>query len=257
MRAFWVLFGIVTHALFALTVCRLFPFLEGQGRITGLLTRHGAPGGLWLDGVLAIQFALVHSWFLLPRMRERLTRHVPPPLYGCIFCVVTCASLLLTIEAWRRSPIILWQLHGVAGVAVSAAFLLSWAALFYSLSLTGLGYQTGWTPWWAWLRGRRLTRGWPEPRGAYRFLRHPIYASFLGLVWFTPIMTLDRCILVAVWTVYIFVGSHLKDRRLIHYVGDPYRHYQARVSGYPFFLNGPLAKIPISEPPVPDLRRAA
>ena len=35
---------------------------------------------------------------------------------------------------------------------VTVAFLASWVALFYSLSLTGLGYQTGWTPWWHWLR---------------------------------------------------------------------------------------------------------
>jgi protein-S-isoprenylcysteine O-methyltransferase Ste14 len=166
-------------------------------------------------------------------------------------------SLLLTIEAWRPSPVTFWRLHGSARLAVSTAFLLSWAALFYSLSLTGLGYQTGWTPWWAWLRRRSLTRSWRQPRGAYRFFRHPIYASFLGLIWFTPTMTLDRAILLAVWTVYIFVGSYLKDRRLVHYVGDPYRHYQARVPGYPLFVFGPLAKIPLQEHMAPELRCAA
>ncbi len=101
---------------------------------------------------------------------------------------------------------------------------------------------------------RRLTRGWPEPRSVYRFFRHPIYASFLGLVWLTPTMTLDRAVLVAVWTVYIFVGSHLKDRRLVHYVGDPYRYYQARVPGYPLLPFGPLGKVPLKET---ELREAA
>jgi len=59
----------------------------------------------------------------------------------------------------------------------------------------------------AWLRGREARRDWPEPRGVYRVLRHPIYLSFLGLVWLTPAMTPDRALLTAVWTVYIFVGS--------------------------------------------------
>ena len=34
----------------------------------------------------------------------------------------------------------------------------------------------------------------------------------------------------------------LKDRRLLHYVQEPYRRYQARVPGYPFMPAGPLAR---------------
>ena len=48
----------------------------------------------------------------------------------------------------------------------------------------------------------------------------------MGLIWFTPDMTIDRAALVAIWTVYIFLGSYLKDLRLIYYVGNAYREYQ-------------------------------
>ncbi len=58
-----------------------------------------------------------------------------------------------------------------------------------------------------------------NPRGAYRVFRHPVYLSFLGLVWFRPDMTLDHAVLTGVWTGYIFYGSTLKDRRLVHYLG--------------------------------------
>src|SRR5262249_3466045 len=47
------------------------------------------------------------------------------------------------------------------------------------------------------------------------------------------------------WTVYILVGSHLKDRRLLFYLGDVYRRYQARVPGYPLVPFGPLGKVPL------------
>jgi protein-S-isoprenylcysteine O-methyltransferase Ste14 len=257
MRIFWIIFGIGAHTLFALTVCRLFPFLLGGSR--GLLAAWAGPLPFraGLDALLAVQFAAVHSLFLLPQTRERLKRYIPSPQYGCFFCVVTCVSLLLTIEAWHPSDLAVWRLHGTGRTLMTAAFLLTCVALFYSLSLSGLGYQTGWTPWWAWIRGRPVRRSWTEPGGAYRVFRHPIYLSFLGLVWLTPTMTLDRVVLTATWTVYIFIGSYLKDRRLVHYVGEPYRHYQARIPGYPFVRWGPLGRVPIAEVETGPLRQAA
>jgi hypothetical protein len=43
-------------------------------------------------------------------------------------------------------------------------------------------------------------------------LPRPVYLSFLGLIWFAP---LDRVVLMSAWSAYIFVGSVLKDRRLL------------------------------------------
>jgi hypothetical protein len=56
--------------------------------------------------------------------------------------------------------------------------------------------------------------------------------SFLGLTWFTPDMTIDRAVLVTIWTVYIFLGSLLKDFRLQYYLGNTYQDYRARVPAY-------------------------
>jgi protein-S-isoprenylcysteine O-methyltransferase Ste14 len=248
MRAFWIGFGILAQLLFAVTVCRLFLFLQGTSR--GLLASSVAGFLPWygLDLLLAVQFALLHSLLLAPAVRRRCKPVIPPPQYGCFFCLTACGSLLLAIELWQPSATVLWQLTGPAALAVSAAFLLTWAALIYSLSLTGLGWQTGWTPWWAWLRGRPLERTWTEPPGAYRLLRHPIYLSFLGLLWLVPCLTLDRLLLAGLWTVYLFLGSYWKDRRLLYYVGDAYRRYQARVPGYPFVPFGPLGKVPVRAP---------
>lgn len=245
MRFVWITFGLFAHALFALAVCRLFPFLQNGGWDRGVLAAGmSVHGGPVLDAVLAVQFSVIHSLFLLPATREYVTRRLPGPQYGCFFCTVTCLSLLVTIEAWQPSSVVFWHLQGMAAACVSVAFLLSCAALFYSLCLTGLGYQTGWTPWWAWLRGRKLPRRGLVTHGAYRFLRHPIYLSFLGLIWLTPTMTLDRAVLTGLWTLYIFIGSYLKDCRLVYYAGDSYRQYQARVAGYPFLPIGPFGKVP-------------
>ena len=105
---------------------------------------------------------------------------------------------------WQSSPTVVWQFDGAARGAVQVAFVGSWLALFYSLHLTGLGYQTGLTPWWHWLRGKPLGHATALSRAApILWLRHPVYLSFLGLVWFTPVVTLDRAVLIGTWTAYI------------------------------------------------------
>jgi len=247
-RLIGIIAGILNHLLFAYTVWRLVGFLGGAAPTTS--------ASQWMNVPLALQFSLVHSTLLVPAVRERLSRVVPGAFYGTMFCATTCAGLLLTIECWRRSPLVLWECHGAVRWGVQAAFVGSWALLFYSLSLTGLGYQTGWTPWWHWVRRRSAPPRPFQTRGLYRRLRHPIYLSFLGLIWFTPVVTFDRAVLIALWTVHIFIGSWLKDRRLRHYIGEPYREYQSRVPGYPGMPCGPLARIPYSSS-ASERRRAA
>ena len=243
-RAIGIAFGVGTQCLFAFTVWHLFFFLKGREPSTGL------QGNCLVDAGLAAQFAVPHSVLLLPAVRARLTRLIPPLFYGSFYCVVTCATLLLMFGLWQPSSTVVWQFDGVARSAVEVAFVGSWAALLYSLHLTGLGYQTGLTPWWHWLRGKKLGMRQFEPRGAYLWLRHPVYLSFLGLVWFTPVVTLDRAILIATWTVYIAVGSYLKDERLAYYLGASYREYQSRVSGYPGIAFGPLGRVPAAKPQI-------
>jgi protein-S-isoprenylcysteine O-methyltransferase Ste14 len=179
---------------------------------------------------------------LLPSVRKALGRWVPQALYGCVFSVATCAGLLLAMETWQPCEGAAWILEGPAAGAVDLAFLASWGALIYSLWLTGLGYQTGLAPWWAWARRLEPPRRGFEPRGAYRLLRHPVYLSFLGLIWFNPQMTFDRLVLALAWSAHVFIGSYLKDRRLVYYIGERYRDYQRRVPGYPFIPFGPLGK---------------
>ncbi|WP_252853715.1 NnrU family protein [Aeoliella straminimaris] len=234
----WVV-GIGTHLLFAFTVWHLFWFLK-DGRAS---SDHGS---LWIDLALALLFAVPHSVLLYPAVRRALTRSIPPAFYGLFYCVVTCVSLLMLFAGWQGSDIVLWDLQGGLRVGVMAGFYTSWGALFYSLYLTGLGYQTGLTPWLYWVRREKPPRREFHPAGAYRFIRHPVYISFMGLVWFTPHMSLDHVVLTGVWTLYLFMGSYLKDRRLEYFLGTSYRQYEAEVTGFPLMPFGPLARRPLA-----------
>jgi hypothetical protein len=232
------------HIFLAVTVWYLFPFLMHAPAIND----ESAVSSWWYwDSLLILQFGLSHSLLLHVTVRDKVECYIPRALYGCLFTLITCLSLLFLIWAWTPCPAIIWELTGAWKLAVNGAYVLSWVALLYSLSLDGWGFQTGWTPYWAWVRGRPTPRRRFQERGAYRIVRHPVYLSFLGQIWFTQIMTLDRALLVGLLTTYIFLGSYLKDRRLIFYLGDAYRRYQARVPGYPLAW-GPLGRVSILGP---------
>jgi len=230
-----VSFGVGTQLGFLATVWFLFFFLKDGS---------DASGRPWIltDTLLALQFAIVHSFLLHPTIKRKLTRLIPSEFYGCVFCVATCLNLAAVFVGWRASENALWNVTDVSGTLMQVCFYASWVGLFYSLYLSGLGYQTGLTPWWYWLRRQPQPRRQFEERGIYRWFRHPIYLSFLGLIWFTPRMGWDHALLTGLWTIYILVGSYLKDERLAFYLGREYRSYQERVVGYPFVFCGPLGR---------------
>lgn len=235
-RILGITFGVVTHALLAASVWYVFWFLKG-----GVVATE--TGSLTIDVALCAQFGILHSLLLHPAVRQRLSTWIESPHYGCFFCTVTCLSLLGTIYGWQPSPDVWWILPQPWHTLIGLAYLGSWVLLLYSISLTGFGWQSGATPWWNWVRGLAPPQRPVVMHSLYRWLRHPVYLGFLGLIWCTPVMTTDRAILCAIWTAYVFVGSTLKDRRLEFFLGDRYREYQARVPGYPGMVAGPLARV--------------
>lgn len=235
-RSLGIAYGFFNQILFVITVWYLFWFLR-DGAMSPASDH-------WIiqDCGLAAAFAITHSIMLVPKTRKYLSRWIPSPFYDSTFCLVTCVSLLALFFGWRNSDTILWHVSGTLETIIRICFYASWAALLYSLALTGLGYQNGWTPFYYWLRRMKAPRREFRPRGAYKLIRHPVYLSFLGLVWFTPHMSLDHAALTAIWTAYIFYGSILKDRRLEHFIGAPYKRYESQVQGYPLMPIGPLGK---------------
>ncbi len=237
-RNLWLVglvFGVGTQIFFLITAWNLFLFL-----------RYGSStqGSYWIatDTLLALFFAWPHSLLLVPSVQKRLKSLVPGAWMGLIHCSVTCISLWMLYWGWRTVDVYLWRLEGWAAQGMLFGFYASWIALFYSLYLTGMGYQTGLTPWWYWIRSTPLPRRPFVRHGAFRWMRHPVYMSFLGLIWFTPTMSLDHAILTGIWTLYIYIGSYMKDRRLEHFIGEDYRAYGRQVTGFPLIGFGPWGR---------------
>ncbi len=228
-------FGIGTQLFFLWTVIYLFQFLRFGGF-------HSHTYWIPVDIALALGFAVPHSLLLVPSVATRMKRYVPSGLLGCVHCATTCVSLWMMFQWWGRSEVVLWDLTGISEQACLVGFYGSWILLLYSLYLTGMGYQTGLTQWWHWLRRSKLPQRQFVVSGIYRWMRHPVYMSFLGLIWFTPVMTMDHAILTGVWTAYIYLGSCFKDKRLLKFVGPAYRDYATQVPGLPWIGIGSLRR---------------
>jgi protein-S-isoprenylcysteine O-methyltransferase Ste14 len=64
--------------------------------------------------------------------------------------------------------------------------------------------------------------------GPYRWVRHPMYAGTLLLLWAVPHWTVNLLAFSISATLYLYLGSLHEERRLLRAFGDPYREYMAR-----------------------------
>jgi protein-S-isoprenylcysteine O-methyltransferase Ste14 len=176
-----------------------------------------------MAGVVTLSLLLAGT-ILLVAVSWRSLRH--PGSHGffrffafeAIFCIV-----VLNAPVWFRRPLAPLQ-------------LVSWPLLIVSLGLAVHGFHLL----------RRLgqpsqpERGSPMFRientaalvtvGAYRFIRHPLYASLLCLAWGAALKSLTpiTAVLVALATGFLIAAAKVEEVENLGRFGEAYREYMAR-----------------------------
>ena len=192
----------------------------------------GWPPGAALawDAGLSLLFFAQHSGMVRRPCRARLARVVPRRYDGAFFAVCSGLTLLLVVILWQRIDIQVFRLEGVArwvalalnGIA-AALLVLSGFAVRRTLDIFGL---------------RPIRAHWrgvaPRPApfsvdGPFRWVRHPLYACILALMWIRPTMMADGLLLSTLWSAWIVAGTLLEERDLVADFGDVYRRYQRQV----------------------------
>ena len=178
-------------------------------------------------------YGLLHSLLASLTVKRRVAARWPRlmPAYRLFYNGVALAALVpMMVWLLRDSGPFLWRWTGPAAWMANALGLAALVALL----VPGSPYDTAaFLGWRAWREGR--TDGGDAELfrvgTLHRFVRHPWYALSLLLLW-TRDMTSLRLVSACWITAYFVIGSRLEERKLIHFYGDRYRRYRARVAAF-------------------------
>lgn len=186
-----------------------------------------SPAGLTLLAIAWALYFCLHSLLAATPVKAAVAARLPrlAPAYRLVYNGVALAALLPVL--WLQ-----WQLSGaplfepstavrlacdVAAAAAVAAFF--WTLRWYDMrAFTGLRAEAG----------DRATGFTLSP--LHRHVRHPWYFLALVIVWTRPMDAAWLVTSIAI-TLYLVVGSHLEDAKLVDTFGEAYRRYRERVPG--------------------------
>ena len=232
-----IAFGIACHTLFVLGVGTMMAAMFfGMSRSLGRL---GAPWGGVADGLLLLQFPLLHSALLGRPGRRWMSRLAPFGLGGrlstTIYAIIASVQVGLLFALWTPSGIVWWQAQGHALAVLCVLYAASWILLLKSIVDAGFPLQVGLLGWWAVARDRAPIYPPMPRRGLFRLCRQPIYLAFALTLWTVPTLTPDQLCLALVLTAYCVLGPLFKEARFRRVFGAEFAAYRRST---PYFLPG-------------------
>jgi methanethiol S-methyltransferase len=195
------------------------------------LVRFGmsAPVALAWDALLCLIFFVQHSGMVRRSFHNWVERWIPGYLHGTLYTFSSAAALVFLSVMWQpvdEAPVVLGgAVRGIMSTFSRIAILcFVWAfASLESLDAFGTGAVL------ARFRGRTTAPSRLTVKGPYRWVRHPFYFLAIVLLWTTPVISIDRVLLNALFTVWIVLGARWEERDLAVTFGEDYRRHQRQV----------------------------
>ena len=233
-----LLMGLLCHAVFAAAVLAMMAAM-----FFGLSESFGAvpwPWALLANGLLILQFPLVHSALLTGPGGRLLARLIPGPhgatLATTTYALIASVQLLALFALWTPSGIVWWRAEGAVLWAICAAYAAAWLLLMKASFDAGAEVQSGALGWLSLLA--RIRPVFPDmpTQGLFRLIRQPIYVAFALTLWTVPVWTPDQLALALSLTAYCLLAPRLKERRFAKRYGLRFARYRSAV---PYVLPRP------------------
>jgi methanethiol S-methyltransferase len=184
---------------------------------------------LFLDACLSLLFFIQHSVMIRKKTRKRLSILIPDEYYNAFYSLASGVTLTALILMWQKVPYMVASAGDIAFWMFRILFVLSLVGFSWASSSLG-----SFDPFGAKIIMRSIRNKAQRPvpltiRGAYRWVRHPLYLFSILMIWSCPVLTADRLLFNILWTAWIVIATMLEERDLVFDFGDQYLEYQAKV----------------------------
>jgi hypothetical protein len=221
-----LIYATLTIGLGSMILFSLFLFIGSFTVIDLGLDRSQA---LVADALLSLLFFLQHSIMVRKGVRMGLANLIPDDYYSAFYAFSSGITLLFTMLLWQKIPGPIVTAGGVYYWMLRALFFLCFVGFYWGSKSLGPFDPFGVKKIKRLIQNRE-TRIMPLTiRGAYRWVRHPLYFFFLIMVWSCPELTADRLLFNIIWSLWIVAATMLEERDLVYDFGDQYRTYQMQV----------------------------
>ena len=197
------------------------------------------PSGPWsgtIDLGWLLLFAVQHSGMARASFKRWCRSVLPVPLERPLYLAASGLISLGLVLTWQPIAGEPWW-HGpkwLTSIAILASF---------GVGLTAM--RQGATSFLGLRDDADSTAGPLLVSGPYRFVRHPMMAGTLVLLWVHPVMTPTLALLSGGLSLYVLLGTWLEERDLLRRFGAAYRAYRQRVPALlPWRRPAPAASYP-------------
>jgi len=188
---------------------------------------------LWFDICLSMLFFIQHSGMVRNSFRSFTAPFIPKEYDGGFYAITSGVVLLAVTLCWQETPHSFQANDGIFRGSLRSVYWLSLLGVVWGIISLRFFDPCGIWPIVVRLRGKEQKRMPFAARGAYLWVRHPIYLFIMLAIWSYPALQTDRLLFNGLWTIWIVIGALLEERDLVTQFGETYREYQRQV---PMFI---------------------
>ena len=224
---------VLTTALFGVGSLIFLSFFLFAGEKAWISTGMSNMEKLLWDTFLCFAFFVQHSLMIRRSFKQRLEAWIPELYQKSFYSIVSGCVLIILIILWQPVPKdIITVPDWISWCFKGLLFFTGLIILFCSRVLSGMEVL-GVRSLIHVMSNEKASCESPQDhlivKGPYRWIRHPLYLSFLIIAWATPRITASRLLFNVLWTLWVCFAIRLEEKDLIACFGDSYREYQKKV----------------------------
>jgi methanethiol S-methyltransferase len=198
---------------------------------------------LVFNSFLSFLFFIQHSILIRKSIRIRIEQRIDPEYFGSFYTISSGCILFILVMFWQNTFLIASAGKFLYWI-LRAIFLISIFGFYW-----GVKSLRSFDPFG--IERIKLADAKRESKpailtikGAYLWIRHPLYFFSLLMIWSFPGLTADRLLFNILWTIWIIIATKLEERDLLTDFGEKYKQYKDKVPMLiPYKLNFKINKI--------------